>query len=76
MAKIYDQAARVIVWLGKAAMDSDQALNTIRIAGSETPFRSLDNEAIKKPILALLQRQWFRRIWVREQMLNKNRHDS
>jgi hypothetical protein len=76
MAKIYGQAARVIVWLGEAATDSDQAIDTIRIAGSETSFRSPDNEAIKKPVLALLQRQWFRRIWVREQMLCKNRHDS
>jgi hypothetical protein len=61
---------------GEAATDSDQALNTIRIAGSETSYRSPDNEAIKKPILALLQRQWFRRIWVREQMLYENRHNS
>jgi hypothetical protein len=76
MAKVYGQAARVIVWLGEAATDSDQALNTIHIAGSETSYRSPDNEAIKKPILALLQRQWFRRIWVREQMLYENRHNS
>jgi hypothetical protein len=76
MAKIYGQAARVIVWLGEAATNSDQALDTIRIAGSEMSLRSPDNEVIKKSILALLQRQWFRRIWVGEQMLYKNRHDS
>jgi hypothetical protein len=76
MSKVYGQAARVIVWLGEAATDSDQALDTIRIAGSETSYRSPDNETIKKPILALLQRQWFRRIWVREQMPYKNRHNS
>jgi hypothetical protein len=66
MARIYGQAARVIVWLGEAATNSDQALDTIRIAGSETSFRLPNKEAIKKPILALLERQWFRRIWVRE----------
>ena len=76
MAKIYGQAARVIVWLGAATINSDQALNTIRIAGSETSFRSLNKEPIKEPILALLQRQWFRRIWVRKQTFHKNRHDS
>jgi hypothetical protein len=69
MARIYGQAARVIVWLGEAATNSDQALDTIRIAGSETSFRSLNKKAIKKPILALLQRQWFRRIWVRKYLI-------
>ncbi|KAF2023338.1 hypothetical protein EK21DRAFT_81167 [Setomelanomma holmii] len=69
MAKIYGQAARVIVWLGEAATNSDQALNAIRIAGSETSFRSENKEAVKKPILELLQRHWFRRIWVIEYLI-------
>lgn len=76
MAKIYGQANRVIVWLGEAATNSNQALDTIRIAGSEMSLCSAENEAIKKPVLALLQRQWFRRIWVREQILDRNRHNS
>jgi hypothetical protein len=76
MAKIYGQANRVIVWLGLAATNSDQALDAIRIAGSETPLCSPDNDAIKMPVLTLLQRQWFRRIWVREQTLDKNEQNS
>jgi hypothetical protein len=76
MAKIYGQANRVVVWLGEAAIDSDQALNRIRIAGNEVPLCSSDNEAITKPVLALLQRPWFRRIWVREQTLYDNGNDS
>jgi hypothetical protein len=69
MAKIYGQAARVIVWLGKAATNSDQALDAIRIAGIETSCRSLNKKAIEKSILAILQRPWFRRIWVREYLI-------
>jgi hypothetical protein len=69
MAKIYGQAARVIVWLGEAAMNSDQALNDIRIAGIETSSCLPNKEAIEKSILALLQRPWFRRIWVREYLI-------
>ena len=69
MAKIYGQAARVIVWFGEAAIDSDQALDSIRIAGIETSCRSPNKEVTEKSILALLQRPWFRRIWVREYLI-------
>jgi len=68
MAKIYGQANRVIVWLGKAADDSDQALEDIRVA-AEGEFTNLsNNEKSQKAILKLLKRPWFRRIWVREQI--------
>jgi hypothetical protein len=66
MAKIYAKANRVTVWLGEAAADSDQALEEIRQAADKLS-KSSDNETA---ILAILQRQWFQRIWVREQMLN------
>jgi hypothetical protein len=68
MAKIYGQASRVIVWLGEAADDSDQA---VRVAGGKKPTNSLNNKTIQHAVLALLQRPWFRRIWVRKQTLNK-----
>ncbi|KAK3949482.1 hypothetical protein QBC32DRAFT_266659 [Pseudoneurospora amorphoporcata] len=58
MAKIYAKASRVIVWLGEEAAGSDQALEEIRIAAE-------DNKA---GILALLQRPWFRRIWVLQEV--------
>ena len=64
MAKIYAKASRVIVWLGKEAAGSDQALEKIRIA-AELSKRRLDDKA---GILTLLERSWFQRIWVREPM--------
>lgn len=67
MAKIYCKANRVIVWLGEAAADSDQALKEIRVAADEESIRSSHNEGNQKAILALLQRKWFQRIWVRPQ---------
>lgn len=67
MAKIYAQANRVVVWLGEAADDSDQALEVIRVAGADKDFPSTSrNEVIQHAILALLRRSWFRRIWVRK----------
>lgn len=69
MAKIYSQAIRVLVWLGEAADNSDQALEEIRAAGGKATI-SLNNETIRSAVLALLQRNWFRRIWVREQTLD------
>jgi hypothetical protein len=65
MAKIYGQANRVLVWLGEAADNSDQVLEEIRAAGGKAT-NSLNNKIIQSAVLALLQRHWFRRIWVRE----------
>ena len=62
MAKIYAQASRVVVWLGEAANNSDRALEEIRAAKGEGSTNS--------SIIALLDRPWFRRIWVSKQVFN------
>jgi hypothetical protein len=64
MAKIYGQANRVIVYLGEAADDSDQALQDIRVAAEDESTNSSNSEKSQKAILKLLERPWFRRIWV------------
>jgi hypothetical protein len=64
MAKIYAQANRVVVWLGEEADNSDRALEEIRIVGGNESKRSSNNEMIQQAIIALLDRPWFRRIWV------------
>ncbi|KAK3338111.1 heterokaryon incompatibility protein-domain-containing protein [Neurospora tetraspora] len=82
MAEIYAKASRVIVWLGKEAAGSDQALEEIRIAAelstrqlvtelstrqlvTDLSTRPLDNKA---GILTLLERPWFQRIWVLQEV--------
>jgi hypothetical protein len=64
MAKIYGQATRVIVWLGEAADNSTKALEDIRFAGGNRSKNLSSQETMQQAILALLQRPWFRRIWV------------
>jgi hypothetical protein len=66
MAKIYGQANRVVVWLGETENDSDRALEKIRFAGGKKFINSSNNKTIQQAVLALLDRQWFRRIWVRK----------
>jgi hypothetical protein len=66
MAEIYSKASRVIVWLGKAENDSNQVLEEIRLAADDVSAEPKPN---KQAILTLLQRSWFKRIWVREQTL-------
>ncbi|OCK93098.1 uncharacterized protein K441DRAFT_723745 [Cenococcum geophilum 1.58] len=68
MAKIYGQANRVIVWLGEAADNSDQALEDIRVTAEGEFTNSLNNEKSQKAILKLLKRPWFRRIWVLQEV--------
>ena len=73
MAKIFAKASRVIVWLGEAADNSNQALEVIRKAAEEQhtnsttnqhPTNSAINETNQQAVLRLLQRSWFQRIWV------------
>jgi len=67
MAEIYAKASRVLVWLGEAEDDGDQALEAIRLTG-ETSTKYLSHvKPSRHRILKLLQRPWFQRIWVREQ---------
>ncbi|KAJ8066149.1 hypothetical protein OCU04_005240 [Sclerotinia nivalis] len=92
MARIYGQANRVIVYLGKSTDDSDLALESIRIAAeyeeeephdsdllSESTDITTDDQEEKsvnlstsqsdeKPILELLKRPWFQRIWVLQEV--------
>ncbi|KAB8229406.1 heterokaryon incompatibility protein-domain-containing protein [Aspergillus alliaceus] len=70
---IYGQASHVIVWLGETADHSDRALENIRVPAEDEPFT--DKSTIlwgKKTnhdaILMLLQRPWFRRIWVLQEV--------
>jgi hypothetical protein len=72
MEKIYGQANRVVVWLGEAADESDQALEEIRVAGGNISPDSLDKEMTQTAVIALLRRCWFRRIWVSEYTLDNN----
>lgn len=68
MAKIYGQANRVVVWLGEAADDSDLALEEIRVTRDKMSTNSLDSKRIQQAVLALLQRPWFRRIWILQEI--------
>lgn len=74
MAKIYGYAKCTIVWLGEEADGSDTALEALRLAGSlpvpdfsDGGARNYD-KGIDKPVASLLQRDWFQRIWVKQQL--------
>lgn len=64
MAKIYSRANCVIIWLGKEADGSDQALEAIRITAAGEPSTVLHSDTTLLPIFAVLLRPWFQRIWV------------
>ncbi|KAL7908170.1 heterokaryon incompatibility domain-containing protein [Trichoderma velutinum] len=68
MAEIYSKANRVIVWLGEAADNSDQALNSIRLVADEEHQKSFQKDTDKQAVLAILERPWFRRIWVLQEV--------
>ena len=72
MAKIYGQASRVIIWLGEGTDDSDQAFEDICNAAEDEGTNSL-KETNQKAILKLLERSWFRRIWVSRYSNNLDR---
>ncbi|KAK0639910.1 heterokaryon incompatibility protein-domain-containing protein [Cercophora newfieldiana] len=72
MADIYRQAARVIVWLGEPVDGGDAALHRI-LAAVKDADEIADREAAldegeEQQILALLQRPWFERVWVLQEV--------
>ncbi|PYH99708.1 HET-domain-containing protein [Aspergillus ellipticus CBS 707.79] len=67
MRKIYAQARRVVVWLGEAQEYGDKALEVLGSLGRKQnsgPINEKDLEKCEK----LLQRDWFRRIWVLQEV--------
>jgi len=81
MAKIYARASRVIVWLEEVTPDDDQvdseatadshrALEEIGFAAGGRSTKSSESETNQNAVLTLLQRSWFRRIWVRHHTTN------
>lgn len=50
ISKIYSQAARVVVWLGDAADNSDHALETTRTAASIKSKSSLREPSVRREV--------------------------
>lgn len=67
MAMIYALANRVIVWLGEAEDNSDQAIEEICKSADGQPAK--EKQECENSVLRLLQRSWFKRIWVRADTL-------
>ncbi|KAL5316368.1 hypothetical protein ACEPPN_015413 [Leptodophora sp. 'Broadleaf-Isolate-01'] len=68
MAKIYCSAHRVIVWLGEEAVGLEGALEDIRLAANKELTERSKKEINEQAILNLLQRPWFQRIWVLQEV--------
>ncbi|GAW25193.1 putative het domain protein [Rosellinia necatrix] len=79
IAKIYAKASRVIVWLeeemdassqvhGEQIADISRALEEVRIAADDQYTKSSVRKTNQQAILMLLQRSWFRRIWVLQEV--------
>ncbi|RDA93623.1 hypothetical protein CP533_6182 [Ophiocordyceps camponoti-saundersi (nom. inval.)] len=65
IALIYAKAHRVIVWLGDSADGSHDAMAEILQAAGESPVKcSSEHVSIRK----LLQRSWFHRIWILQEV--------
>ncbi|KAI8228762.1 Heterokaryon incompatibility protein 6, OR allele [Colletotrichum sp. SAR 10_86] len=78
MAEIYARANRVVVWLEEAASDrqrdnesedvSYRALQTIGLAASGSLTGRLRNKEDGEAVVKLLRRNWFRRIWILQEV--------
>ncbi|KAE8374237.1 heterokaryon incompatibility protein-domain-containing protein [Aspergillus bertholletiae] len=65
MANIYGQAKNVIVWLGEEENNSTPTLARLQAAAEgESLLEGLDDAAL----MALLERPWFRRVWVLQEV--------
>lgn len=76
MKEIYQQAADVVIWLGKEKDDSDVAMNYIARKGLETlrpkknGYHRVWTDEQGKAILALCERVYWRRIWIVQEVIH------
>jgi hypothetical protein len=56
MAKIYNKAHRVIIWLRKGAVNTERALEDIRLAANKELTKRSKKKINQQAILNLLQR--------------------
>ncbi|GKZ37843.1 hypothetical protein AbraIFM66950_009632 [Aspergillus brasiliensis] len=72
MRAIYAQAGRVVVWLGETGEDGDEALKEIHYQadkGVPTKISSVESQDMcKSAWFKLLQREWFKRVWVLQEV--------
>ena len=71
MAKIFGKAKCVIVWLGETAVESDRAIEKIGLAANDNLAMPSITTELRNDVLRLLERSWFRRIWVRAPRLGR-----
>ncbi|KAF4448395.1 hypothetical protein F53441_8203 [Fusarium austroafricanum] len=67
MAEVYCKARQVIVWLGEGTPETDDAIERIRAAAQRDDVPA-GQESIPQPIKSLLERPWFRRVWVLQEV--------
>ncbi|KAF2993691.1 hypothetical protein E8E13_001942 [Curvularia kusanoi] len=76
MAQIYSHAARVVVWLGQSAEDSEAVFNVLLLLAQRSLRPQSDQDLnltrianLKiHPLKALLHRAWFNRVWVLQEV--------
>ncbi|KAI0014170.1 heterokaryon incompatibility protein-domain-containing protein [Xylariaceae sp. FL0662B] len=68
MSKIFANARRVVVYLGESSDGSDDAMKFIRKMGTRFPFYHDFQLADFPEVSALLQRPWFARVWVLQEV--------
>lgn len=65
MGQIYSKAARVLVWLGPAADESDELLQRMSQGIIE---EEISDSTLQSAALAMMGRPWFTRIWVQQEI--------
>ncbi|OOF90633.1 hypothetical protein ASPCADRAFT_519058, partial [Aspergillus carbonarius ITEM 5010] len=68
MRMIYAQARRVVVWLGESQEYGDRALFQLGLLGRQKKISVRVGEKVREECEKLLQRDWFRRIWVLQEV--------
>ncbi|THV52588.1 hypothetical protein BGAL_0075g00340 [Botrytis galanthina] len=68
MARIYNSASRVVVWLGEEIEETKGALEDIQVASNEAPGKNSKEVVKKEHIIKFLQNPWFQRIWVLQEV--------
>jgi hypothetical protein len=68
MGGIYKHASCTVAWLGPEADGSHRALELVQEIGASMDFRPAYSADDQVCLEALLQREWFERLWIRQEV--------
>ncbi|KAF1953593.1 HET-domain-containing protein [Byssothecium circinans] len=73
MGRVYSAASKVLLWLGPSSSRTRKAFSFMKAKGVDADWDPVEDRQGLDLVLSLLTRQWFRRLWVIQEVTLNSR---